>query len=839
MPTLKNLVKATAAVSVANAVAGAFNKNGVVDGLKNAAQNLGGQLDKLKQIPNLDPSQILNKIPGQSVNPLAAGIIGGVIKTERAKLLSNLDEENVVEFEANELPLRNILSNYAVVNYFWTMSVLTPFQINFPDETYKKGDIGDIIFQSAGGNPENRVGLKAYASPNLGDIDRNPPDYNPEGKFDFFIDNVRIKSVIGMDAQTKNTNATTMSFNILEPNSFGMFFQSLQMAAANNGYENWVVMPVLLTLQFKGHYSADTQNIDYAVTKRHFPIRITNINLRVTERGSLYECEAVAWNDQAYSDTVSSIPVDITCEGSTVQQMIQDGPMSVQSILNDALVEQAIKNKISIPDRIVFLFPTDTSTGKGDTTDDSSSPKGATANPNVKKNDKLFKQLGLELSSDGYNLVQKANVNPVGKASIGFTDRRKAQGIFGKEGVSYDEKTKVLKRGRIELTSNKGLATFKQGTLIPTILNEVLSSSSYGISALDPANISKEGKIQWYKISSQVYVLDTDENVGKLGRNPYLTVFRIIPFEVQHSQFISPETKPSGVGELKKTSLKEYNYYYSGKNTEILDFQIKFNTTFYTSMSSDAGKNNQDAVQRDKNATVATPTSPVVVNGKVTQFRRKADGTLYDAKDEYNQGKHGNVNINDSATKVLINTDRTKIKKTGGGIFPDDPATLITKQFMESISKGADMITVNMKILGDPFFLGDSGIGNFTEKGTSNKNINKSGAINNERSEVYITINFRNPIDINGNLYDFPNEKIVPQISGLYKVNMLESMFDRGMFSQDLELTRMPNYDSVSPGGTGATSGENAVDFAPPTTTPTVLETPQDSDSARTIQDAE
>ena len=63
--------------------------------------------------------------------------------------------------------------------------------------------------------------------------------------------------------------------------------------------------------------------------------------------------------------------------------------------------------------------------------------------------------------------------------------------------------------------------------------------------------------------------------------------------------------------------------------------------------------------------------------------------------------------------------------------------------------------------------------------------------------------------------------------------------FLRGVFSKDLELTRMPNYDSVSPRGTGATSGENAVDFAPPTTTPTVLETPQDSDSARTIQDAE
>ena len=43
-----------------------------------------------------------------------------------------------------------------------------------------------------------------------------------------------------------------------------------------------------------------------------------------------------------------------------------------------------------------------------------------------------FEDVGGELGDDGYNYVQKDNVNDVGKASIGFTDRRKIQGICGK-----------------------------------------------------------------------------------------------------------------------------------------------------------------------------------------------------------------------------------------------------------------------------------------------------------------------------------------------------------------------------------------------------------------------
>jgi hypothetical protein len=834
MSILKNAVKATIATAAVSAAANIVKNSSPVADLKNSLSGMSGGIDKLKAGLNIDASQLLSKIPGQIPNPFDVGDVGGYFKVKNQQLKPSIQDENLRELDLklNGDGLPNILRNFASFNYTWTLSVLSPFACNFPDETYKKGELGDIILRSGGGDPENRVELKNY-----GYTGEAKMDNNPGGKFDFYIDNVKIQSVIGLDENTKNTNASTLQFNVFEPYSIGLFFQSLQMAAANNGYENWIIMPVLLTLEFKGHYSPDQQFKDDVVVKRHFPIKITNIDLKVTDRGSQYDCQAVAWNDEAYSDTISRVRTDLQITGKTVQEMLQSGTHSLQSIINDQLMEQAIKNKVPIADRIVILFPTDTaSIRNSDTTDDTSKPTGAKTNPNTRRQN-VFKKLGLELANDGYNYVQKDNVNKVGTSSMGFTDRKKAEGVFGKDNLVWDEKKQVFQRGNIELNTTMGKAEFKQGSMIPNIIIEVITSSNYGIEALQPSNLVKpENDVIWFKIDSQSYIIDTDANIPKTGRMPMVTVFRIIPFLVNHSRFIGPKDAPANAPEIKKNSLKTYDYYYTGKNTEILDFQVKFATTFYRATTADGGINNEDARQRDKNATTATPTSPVITNGKVTNFRRKEDGSIYDATDEYKQGKHGNVNIGVAATKVLVQQDQLKPKRNGGGVTAQDTGTLIAKQFNDAINSGGDMITVNMKILGDPFFLGDSGFGNYTAQSTTNKAITADNSINYQKSEVYITINFRNPTDINGNLYKFPGPNTVNTISGLYRVNTLESYFDRGMFTQNLDLSRMPNLDKTPIGTGGGFVGEETFDTAPaPSTVPETLLSPPPSDADLTV----
>lgn len=762
MPLINKIVAGAAVVGAVSAITKTLTNTGSVGNLNSLTPDLPTS-NFLGNVPGP-----LNSIPGKTTDSGGQGKQGGNINVPKAKTMVGLAEEEVVEAEIKDKPLRNILQNYASVNYIWTLSVLSPNQINFPDETYKKGDIGTIIFKSASSDPENRVPLSAYSF--TGDS-KTTKFHNPEGKYDFFIDDVKITGVIGMDTQTKNTNSTQLSFTVFEPYSLGLFFQSLMEAARINDYENWVVMPVLLTLEWTGHYSPDMQFQDHIINKRHFPLRLANMEMKVTERGSQYSVSAFAWNESAYNDSVQLTKTKTKISGTTVQEMLQKGKGSLQQVLNDQLKEQAKNVGMKDPDKILIVFPTSTASAKdsgGGGNEDSSSPKGATSGGGGGGD--VFKKVGVE--QDGDNYIQKDNVNNIGKANMGFNDRRKTQAVFGTEKTTYDEKTKTFVRGNITINETEGIAEFPQGTSIPNIINEIISSSTYGVSALAPDGIDGKGFIDWYKIDSKYFLMASDGNIPTTGRNPIVTVYRIVPSKVHHSKFLKPDKKPEGVDEMKENTLKNYDYIYTGKNTDILDFKINYQNTFYTSTIIDGGVNDQDSRLRNKNATVATPTTPV--------------------KENQQQGASSNGSDKAKATRE---PDSAQVKNIAGGIYPEDQGTKITKQFMDAIFNGGDMVMVDMRILGDPFYLGDSGWGNYTAKGSSENELTADGTINYQRTEVFITVNFKNPTDIDGLVYNFPGSKAVQTISGLYRVNEVESDFTRGVFTQMLKLSRMMNQD--------------------------------------------
>jgi hypothetical protein len=60
---------------------------------------------------------------------------------------------------------------------------------------------------------------------------------------------------------------------------------------------------------------------------------------------------------------------------------------------------------------------------------------------------------------------------------------------------------------------------FNQGTDIPNVINQVILSSDYGRQALDPDKIDSDGFINWWRIDTQVYMLDTDATLARLVEN--------------------------------------------------------------------------------------------------------------------------------------------------------------------------------------------------------------------------------------------------------------------------------------------------------------------------------
>ena len=109
------------------------------------------------------------------------------------------------------------------------------------------------------------------------------------------------------------------------------------------------------------------------------------------------------------------------------------------------------------------------------------------------------------------------------------------------------------------------------------------------------------------------------------------------------------------------------------------------------------------------------------------------------------------------------------------------------------------MVMLNMKILGDPFWITSSGMGNHCVSKTNYINVNSDYSVNWETGEVYIDVIFKSPLDINQftGLYNFGGPFSDPTIGfrGLYRVNTITSFFKNGEFTQEVQGMRINNQD--------------------------------------------
>jgi len=737
--------------------------------------------------------QLQNKVPGLS------GSSGATSKPVPGKVVTEIDNKKNIDINGELLsgrdlayierklgePFPNELGDFDSYNCIFTLSVLNGNSINFPDETYRKDILGPIIVKSGGTGD--------IKDPDAIQLNNFKSKANESGRYDAFIDNIKISGLIGFNKATGNTNSSSITFQITEPYSVGLFFQAVQVAAFQAGYMNWLQMPMLLSIEFKGHLTANQQNFRAKLSRKHIPLKMSAIEMRVSGQGTVYDCSAIPWNEATFSIDNNRVSTTVAIEGGTVQEMLQTGTdenrLSLQYVLNQRLKEIADKAGID-SDRILILFPTDLQTGKNDTNSDNSRLPGATKSPSStnKDTDKLiFEKLGVELDYD--NLIQPI-ANPIGQSPMGFEkDVKRLEAIFGREDAIYDEKTGTWTRGDMQISKTKGIAKFSQGISVTDAINEVILASDYGRRALDKNNIDKDHKVTWWKIETQFYILSTSKKLKGNQRNPTLSVFRVIPYKIDYTNFVSGSQTAKKVEEKKKNVVKKYEYLYTGKNIDILDFSIEFKTSFYQALNADSGKNNesvqQNLAEEEKEQSgkdVGVETSGANVTGAGNS---DADQT------NYTPGK--------AQTKVITKYSETSMNAKRGGVTAgEDASTIAARQFNKALNDGGDMINLNMKILGDPFYIADSGIGNYTAKSTNIPEMNSDGALNTQDGEVYVVVNFRNPIDLDpdNGLYDFGEKgRLVPEFSGLYRIFQFESIFEKNIFTQQLKLVRMMNQD--------------------------------------------
>jgi len=699
-------------------------------------------------------------------------------------------------------PIENKLSKFVSYNYVFTFGPLTNDEINNPDNTYRKNGPSTIVLKT-GGTGMNQVKTLQEQVKGI--------------TTEYFIDNVEINSLITPNSKTRQTNATQLQFEVLEPYSMGQFLQTLQVACIKAGHRNYLEAPFLLQVEFIG-WDDSGNFVKIPETKRMFPLKLSNTSFNVSEQGSTYSVSAIPWNEQAFSDEIQEVKADIDIEGETLIEMLQTGPMSLAVQLNTREVEhEQVKNK-ETGDQYVILFPTKRSTAEEQLAGAAEDNAGATTQSSAGQNAGGIKDLTEKQKQDLYETLtgiehgevpadfdaelskilglvvrrtalgetireyaeKPENVNDIGKSKIAKSYLDSGKTYFGKPAFVQDEENPgVFKRKDIVISNEAKKIQFPKGTKIQTIIEELVLLSEYGRKFITE-NPDDKGMKKWFKIETDVYNVTDAANVEKTGRSPKVYVYRIMPYSVQSSKIAAPTQVPPGYNELKKQALKEYNYIYTGKNDDIINFDIQLNAAFMASVQSDFGQLHADQVNagRDK------PGAPL---------------------ESFTAGAQDGRNIN-SSTGLIQSGTTTKTESGGVGSGVEvHPETQIARSFNDAIvNSDTDLVAIEFEIWGDPYYIADSGMGNYNASERSGMiNMTEDGAMDYQSSEVDIIVNFRTPIDIGSNGFmDFPDggTKTVGAFSGLYQVTEVRNKFSGGLFSQELKTLRRRNQESDTGG---------------------------------------
>ncbi len=661
------------------------------------------------------------------------------------------------------VPAPNILSNYASYTYVISLHPLKPSELNFPDQSYlQQGKVLPIICKSAMADPNNRI-----ATPNF-------------GKQDFFINNLTFETIIGHN-NPKTTSLATVQFDVIEPYSIGLFINALQTAAIQSGYANWRDAPFLLSVEFRGN-TENGQLKKVPFSTRHIPIKFAMIEMNSSEQGTRYLINAYGTQGVALTKEFASLRSDTTIKGTTVQEVLQTGEQSLQAVINNKLRELVTKGPLKVADQVVIVFPKSDSSSKnvsktsGST---SSRPNRAYINPQQSADaTQVFSKVGVNPST----LEQaESEVNEIGAASLGFNPFRPEDPPPGNSQDTWDPVLQIWLRGKLVPNTGEGEFKFSQAIDIPTVINQIILSSEYAEKAF--ADKDSNGMITWWRVDTQTYYVQPRANEAITGKSPKIAVYRVTPYKVHYSKVAGSGTAADGFDALKAQAIKRYDYIFTGKNTEVIKFNIDYNVGFSNSYASDAFLNSIGIARQKSTATGDNQEQKrtIAPAPEGAAFQQNADGL---------GGQRTQSNF------AAIENSQDKV----GGTSTETALQRLGKTFHDAITNPYDMVMLDLEILGDPFWFATSGMGNYVAQPVpAYKDLNRDGSVSWQTSQVDVIVNFRTPVDLNQTtgFLDFkgPNHmdmtkdpKAGPAIgfTGLYCVNVVKNEFRDGSFRQVL-----------------------------------------------------
>lgn len=555
----------------------------------------------------------------------------------------------------------------------------------------------------------------------------------PGFDLDFYIDDLEIKTLISSKETMAMSNSTLFKFKIYEPYGF-TFTKKLATAMdlTTPDLKN-VKGHFLIVFRFYGYdingkllHSTDVQgspvnNSDpQAIFERGFPVIFQKFHFKLDYKTVVYDIEAVQVNEQIGKGTSrGTLPAKLAIAGTTVEEMLL-GNSSKKSVAGLAQLLNDNEKKLT--------------NGKTPKFEKENRYHIEFVNADDIKNSLMSPQDDVD--------KKKVPMAPV-KGSSGSNARTEDKNKTG----SIDKKIR-----KMELNGQ---------TSILQAIDQIISLSSYvkdSLTAYDTENEKVQDSdsdiydnpnpkaISWYNVTPTVKAIGNDQD-SKRNDFAYDITYTISKYEIPFVRALYASKTMKYYGPHKR-----YDYWYTGKNSEIISFDLDYNYLYQL-----------DVVGQSDAKTVNT--------GSASTTAKASQGS--------------DPSGTDTGTNEQVASMKSWLYSPG------------------------DLVKFKLKILGDPDYLMPTVAGG--KDAVAKAFYGPDFTINPNSGQVFIEIDFKQTedYDINNGLLgpndsisfmNYPSE-LKSKIKGMtFMVTEVVSRFSKGKFEQDLKGI-LPEFTTIGDKG--------------------------------------
>lgn len=747
--------------------------------------------DDLNNLANAASNQAQNavaKVTGTIQNVSSSGVASGVAASPGPSGTGSGGSDKPGK------RLYNPLSKLASYTYQLSLYMITPdAYAAFVASGRQKID---VLTTAGPTSSTSNVGAGAYLIAQSGGINNSSQKRAPGFELDYYIDNLRFKTLVGTKATGTDTSAVAdFAFQITEPYGFS-FLTNLKRAADalksytdNTSYKNLsndFKQIYILGIRFYGYdingniiTSKDDlygQPIDPAgsgaLFENYYDMQFTNVKFRLDGKTVVYSVEATGINAQALLGTKRGrMPTGLKVQGKTVNDALQ-GPEGLFTKLNKSELEKTTKDPASatFPNKYNVIYQGDAAT-----------------------------RIGLA------SMVTKSDLDKwrwPGSGAKTTTESTDAQGTKPPD-------------------PNERLFTFNNDTSIIQAIEQIIKKSSYMEQALatvytnnkqpDPNQKNNQQvkrdnpvPIAWFNVSTEIVKTEWDPKLQDWAytQNFIINVYDIpsvaTPYAPDKTRYYGPH--------------KRYDYYFTGQNSEVLDYQLTFNNLYFNTVLGIEGKDfkpigsgqNPGAGRETEQTGSKSNSGSATGNNQATAGNtgQKPDAPPPGSKDtSAGTATAGGASVTPG---VRSNSNRTGSLAVGLEV---QNSIVTSLHDVETYANGS------IKILGDPDFLIRDAATSITE--LYNKFYDTNGyTISAQGGQVFIEVAFKEAVDyknsnglmeINENIFflNYPQYiKDMVQGAVIWEVSEVDSVFASGKFEQTLKLLGTM-FDTGEPSDSG------------------------------------